>query len=514
MKLLDLIKDTNIIDILNKDINIDVLGITADSRKVRPGFIFVAIKGYKTCGYNFISQALENGALGVVVEDFQDYDVLQIRVENSREALSSLASSFFDQPSKKLTAIGITATNGKTTTSFMLKSILERARLETGIVGTVFVKYKDFVEPSILTTPESVDLQRHIKNMIEEDVSHLIMEVSSSALELKRVNDIDFDIVTFNNISHDHLDLHGSFEAYYRVKSSLIRNLKPSGWAILNLDCPYSKNLIDKTLGRVLSYGVEDKTGDIYVDNLDISTGIGHFDLVIQNELVLGDRVIKPTSFRVNLSVPGYHSVCNSIVAIGVSLLLGLDIETIKRGISDFKGVERRFEFIYDEEFKIIDDHFANIGNIDVTLRTLALMDYESLNLVYAIRGSRGVSTNRENAETIVKWARELNLKEIIATTSSSHVMDKDLVLEEELAVFEKIMAENNIGVKLFEELPPAIEEGLNRTKTGDILLLAGCQGMDFGGELALKEIFRRNPGLNREKLFKPLENRVAGIEE
>ncbi len=511
MKLFDLIKNTKIVNIYKKE-NLEVKGITADSRKVEPGFIFVAIRGYKTNGENFIPMALKNGAIAIVAKDyFPAYDILQIQVENPRQALSSMASSFYDKPSSKLRAIGITATNGKTSTSFMLKSIFDYHQAKTGIIGTVFVKYGDFVEPAILTTPESVDLQKHIYNMVEAGVTDLIMEVSSSALELHRTDDVDFDIVSFNNISNEHLDLHGSFQSYYDIKSRLVTNLKEDSYAVLNLDCEESIALKDKTKAQVLSFGVENKTGDLYIENLDLSSGFASFDLVIGREINTGRVKLYPQTFRIELSVPGYHSVVNSMSAIAMAILSGIPIPSIQKGLGNFKGVERRFEFIYDDDFKIIDDHFANVGNIDVTLKTLSMMDYKDLKFVYAIRGSRGVKTNRENAVAIAKWAPRLGIDRVIATTSRSNVMEKDMVLDEELKVFKEVMDQYGLDFDLYEELGDAVEAGLKKTGPNDILLLAGCQGMDFGGQIALEKLASMRPDLNREDLFKPLENRVVG---
>lgn len=493
--------------------DIDIKGIAYNSRKVKAGDLFVAIKGYKTNGDKYIGQAIENGAIAVVVEEYKkEYNIPQIEVRNSRKALSKIASIFYKNPSKDMKVVGITATNGKTSTAFMANAILEKNKLKTGVIGTVFVKYGDYMEPSILTTPESLDLQNHFYNMKRQNVDHAVIEVSSSALELNRVDNVDFDIVTFNNISREHLEVHGSFEEYFDVKSRLIKNLKKDGWAILNLDCPYSSSLVDKTDGNVLTYGVKNKSGDIYIEDLDLSSGRGEFTVVISKDIKIANKIYQAQKFKIKLLVPGYHSVYNSIVAIAISILSGVPIETIQEGIGEFKGVERRFEFIYDDEFKIIDDHFANVGNINVTLETLSMMDYKDLYLIYAIRGSRGVTTNRENAETIAKWASKLEIEKIIVTKSISHVMDKDKVLDEEVSVFKEVMDREGIDVYMYDELFYAINYGLSKTKAGDVLLLAGCQGMDYGAQIALEGIYNLRPDLNKKDLFKSISNRVAGI--
>ena len=182
------------------------------------------------------------------------------------------------------------------------------------------------------------------------------------------------------------------------------------------------------------------------------------------------------------------------------------------KGLHRFRGVERRFELIFEDDIKVIDDHFANSGNIDVTLETLKFMDYRKLHIVYAIRGSRGVTVNSENAQALARWAPVLGLDKIIATTSRSHVTEKDVVTAEEETVFREVMAAAGLEAAVYPELPAAIAAGLDRLQPGDVLLLAGCQGMDHGARICLEQIQQRRPHLGKAQIFKALQNRVAGV--
>ncbi|WP_425447408.1 Mur ligase family protein [Dethiothermospora halolimnae] len=511
-KLYDLLKSIDVLESWNKK-NIDISGIAYHSKKVKSGDIFVCIKGFKTDGHRYILKAVANGAVAIIVEDFQEgWDIPQFKVKDSRSALAALSDKFYNYPSRFIKTIGITATNGKTTTTFMTNHILESHNLNTGLIGTVKIKIGDFSEAAKLTTPESLDLHGYFSKMKKHNVSHVAMEVSSSALALSRVGNVDFDIVTLNNISREHIDLHGSFEEYFDSKASLIRNAKEGSWAILNLDCPYSSSLINETKANVLTFGIENKSGDITCKNLDLSTGRARFTVEIKNTIKIDNIEYNPTEFDIELSVPGYHSVYNSMVAISVALLCGVPIPVIQKSTKTFSGVERRFEFIFENDFKIIDDHFANAGNIDITMGTLQRMDYNNLKLVYAIRGSRGTTVNKENAETIVKWAKKLGFTEIIATLSRSHVTDKDRVTKEELEVFQEVVTDAGIKVSLFKELSHAISKGISSVKKNDVLLLAGCQGMDYGAQIALNQLHKLRPDIDKDLLFKPLANRVAGI--
>lgn len=509
------IADLRILDTLNLEGTIDTLSISQiayHTQKAVADSLFVCVKGYKTDGHKYLGQAVANGSTVAIVEDFQpEIAIPQLKVENARIALARLGSAYYDKPSEKMKVIGITATNGKTTTAFMTNAIFERHGLKTGLVGTVVVKIDDESIPSDLTTPESLDLQSYFYKMNEKQVSHVCMEVSSAALEMHRVESVDYDIVTLNNIGRDHIDLHGNFEQYYAAKSRLIKEAKPGSWAVINLDDPNCAALIDKTQANVLTYGLDNPNADLSVTTFDLSTGRARFTIAIQKAFTVDGYTYEPQSFEVALAVPGFHTICNSMMAIIISLLCRIPIETIQQGLLDFEGVERRFEFIFEDMFKVVDDHFANSSNIDVTFETMKYMKYEKLRMVYAIRGSRGVTVNRENAESIVKWSKILGFNELIATKSSSLMTIKDVVTPEEEAVFMEIMNAAGIQVTLFEELEPALDAALDLVQKDDVILLAGCQGMDFAAPIVLKKLQARYPSLDEKKLFKPLEKRVVG---
>ncbi|WP_066295173.1 Mur ligase family protein [Bacillus sp. FJAT-29937] len=510
MKLETLLQSLDVKKVLN-DQDLTINGISYHSQKVSNGHLFVCVRGYKTDGHKYLKQAAENGAVAAVVEEFnEDVNIPQYLVKDCRISLARLGAHFYDNPSKKLNMIGITATNGKTTTSYMTNAILENEGLKTGLIGTVTIKIDDTSIPSELTTPESLDLQYYLNEMVERDVTHVSMEVSSQALEMNRVEQVDYDIVTLNNVSREHIDSHGSFEKYFEVKSSLIRNASENSFAVLNLDCPYSASLVNATKAQVITFGVKSNEGHIHCKNMDLSTGRAKFTVEILKSFRVNDTEYIPGEFDIELAVPGLHSVYNAMVAITVALLSNVSVSTIQKTLKTFGGVERRFEFIFEDDFKIIDDHFANAGNINVTLETLKFMDYQKLHLVYAIRGERGPTVNRENAETIAEWASKLGFNEVIATKSMSHVTSKDKVTDEEQQVFEEVMKDADIKVQLYDELPDAIENALSKAEAGDLILLAGCQGMDHGAEIALHQIEKIKKDFSKEKLFLPLRNRVS----
>src|SRR5690625_3683756 len=219
MQISSLLKSINVLEKFNAQ-DFFVSGVSYHSNKVKENHVFVCIKGYKTDGHKYLWDAVEKGAKAAIVETINtDINIPQVLVENSRIALAKLSAHFYGQPSKKMQMIGITATNGKTTTSYMTNSILENHGFKTGLVGTINVKIGDDYIPSDLTTPESLELQKIFKDMSEVGTTHTVMEVSSAAQEMHRVETIDFNVVTLNNINREHIDTHGSFENYVKTKT-------------------------------------------------------------------------------------------------------------------------------------------------------------------------------------------------------------------------------------------------------------------------------------------------------
>lgn len=492
---------------------LEITSVTNDSRKVKEGSLFVAIKGYLQDGHDFIEMARKKGAAAAVVTEFrEDVDIFQVRVQNARETLSALSAKLMGHPTRKLRMVGITATNGKTTTSYILDHIYSMAGYRTGLIGSVVIKVGDRFVHSELTTPESSDLQLIFSEMVEEKIERTVMEVSSSALELYRVHDVDFDIVAFNNFSREHIDQHGSLEKYYDAKSSLVRNAKEGAFAVLNMDDEATYSLRGETKAHVVSFSTKDDTADLYCSDLDLSSGRAKFLLKIRQDIVGLEGVIEKGEYPVSLMVPGFHSVVNSLSAMAMALIDGVQMRDVISAVETFGGVERRFQYIYDEEFIIIDDHFANASNIDMTLESLVKLNYNKLHLVYAIRGNRGPTVNRENITTLLKWRDRLHMDEIIGTKSGEYVTSKDKVTEEEIRVFHEELEKSDLNVILYEELKEAIYDAIDKAQPGDVVLLAGSQGMDHGARVALEYIYEQKDCKDKEKLFAPLKGRVSDM--
>ena len=421
MKLKKLLKNVEIIDAKNENPELNIDMVYYNSRKVKEGGLFVAIDGYEVDGHDYIEDAISRGAVAILVTKDVDFNVPTYKTENNRKALSVLSNNYYGQPSDQLKVFGITASNGKTSTSMMLNAILEANNIQPGLLGTVMYKVGDEEVASKLTTPESLELQGIFKSMLDEGIDTCIMEVSSVGQEMFRVGGIDFDIVCMNNITREHIDQHGSFEKYFEEKQKTITNASEDAFAIINIEDEYAKSLIPKTKAKVITFSDQNSSADVYAENKDISTGFGEFDLVLSDKFT-GKEQRK----TIKLNVAGYQSIVNALSAAAMAASDGIDIDTIAKGLENYRGIERRFEQIYDDEFKILDDHFANIENINMTLQTLSKMDYKNAVILYAIRGNRGVTVNGENAETFLKWKDKLKLKSLLVTKSTEILEDHD----------------------------------------------------------------------------------------
>ncbi len=501
-----------IVDVVRHDIrdeNVPIHRIQYNSKRVEKGDLFVAIEGYTVDGHKYIESAIANGAVAVLVTKWQDgLSVPQIQTPNNRIALSQLANAFFGHPSHELGVVAITASNGKTTTAKLLAEIFRHSGLQTGLMGTVNYEYGDVSIPSKLTTPESLELQGILRDMVDAGMEKLVMEVSSQAIEMSRIGGIRFQTVALNNVTREHIDQHGTFEAYWAQKQRLITESDPQTEVVLNVDDEHARSLLAY---RPDAYTfAHENEADVRCENLDLTTGFPRFDVALSDRM--RERVPGlPERFPVRIGVAGYHMVLNALSAIAISLLQGVSVAHIQEGVQLYKGVERRFEMLCDTPFTVLDDHFANAGNINVTLQTLAYMKYRELLIVYAIRGNRGVTVNRENLETFVPRLSELGCTRLIVTLSRDVTEPHDDVSKEEEEVFRSYMESSGQAYTLYDTLADATADALSHVQNGDVLLLAGCQGIDAGARILLTQWSEKEPE-NRERILAPIKDRIAGV--
>lgn len=313
--------------------SLEISGLSYDSRQVVPGDLFVAIRGFQVDGHDFIQEAQANGAVAIMVEHpISTCDLPQIIVSNTRFALGVASANFYQHPRDKLKILGITGTNGKTTSTYLVKSILEQAGYKVGLIGTIQILIGDESIESSRTTPESLDLQRILARMVEAKVDFVVMEVSSHALELERTAGLAFAGALFTNLSQDHLDFHSNIEEYFQAKAKLFRSLQ--GSAVINGDDEWGLKLKGLCEDSVLSYGVENIV-DFQAQKIQLEkAGVSY---ILDSEI---------GQIPINLRLTGYFNVYNSLGAATLCWSQGVSIEDIKAGLEAVTGVPGRFQRI------------------------------------------------------------------------------------------------------------------------------------------------------------------------
>ncbi|SMC20950.1 UDP-N-acetylmuramoylalanyl-D-glutamate--2,6-diaminopimelate ligase [Desulfacinum hydrothermale DSM 13146] len=322
------------------DAHVVLSGLSYDSRRVRPGDLFVALPGGRYDGHSFVDAAVSAGAAAVLVERAPEKEpgVPVVVVDDTRRAMAAVAAALYDHPASKLCLVGITGTNGKTTTAGLLESVLEAAGYRVGVIGTLGIRWAGRSEPSPMTTPESADLQRILHAMHRDGITHVVMEVSSHALALHRVDGLAFDAAVFTNLSQDHLDFHGTLEEYFQAKRRLFaHHLKDShgpGDAVVNGDDPYGQRLQGE-LAPCTVYGCDSSKAAVRPRDLHLGPDGIQADLATPR----GELSIRsPLIGRLNLY--------NILAAVGAACALNIPLEAVRRGIGSVSGVDGRLQRI------------------------------------------------------------------------------------------------------------------------------------------------------------------------
>ncbi len=513
MKLTQLLHALSEAEILHLPEDTDVSGVTCDSRQVNPGFVFVAIPGALTDGHLYIEEAIRRGAVAIVVERPQSPDkAAEIRVPNARRALAELSRRFFHYPDLDLFMVGVTATNGKTTTTSMVQHILRSYGIETAVIGSVAYSYGDVRLKSNLTTPESSDLHAMLAEQRDDGVKVVSMEVSSIAEAQYRVYGINYDIVCFLNITPDHMPDHGTFEQYYLEKLKLVERVSEGVPVILNRDDPHVYEARHVTPGDVITISIDHRDVTITADSLKMAGGIPSFKYTVLRPFRTLEGERESGSWQVNLKVAGRHSVYNAMAAITICSYYGIEVEDAISAIERFTGVERRLQIIYDGDFTIIDDHISDEDN---TLKMLEALEVISagrpVHIVVAIRGNRGVLVNREVIAQFAKFRDKINWKTFYVTSSVDTARPRDVVHDDERDAVLSDLTTAGYNYTYEPNLTESIVATLPVVKPGEVYVLAGSHNMDKGARIALNYLADSCPDLDREEILKPLRERLMG---
>lgn len=453
MLLPELIEELKVLDIRG-DIHIDIDGIAYDSRKVKKDYVFVCIDGMKSDGHKFVLQALKNGASALIIQkklEF-DIDVPVIMTEDTRTALAYMADRFYGHLSGRLNLIGVTGTKGKTTTTYMVKSILEASGRKVGIVGTMGTRIGDRTLYSERTTPESLDLQELFVQMLEESVDDIIMEVSSQGLALKRVGFCEFSTGVFTNLTRDHISSteHASMDEYLAAKCMLFRMCKNG---LVNIDSNAAPKVIASTDIETLTYGIH-RPCDIRASNIVKKPRYVEFDLV--SPWYTG-------RFRVN--IPGEFSIYNALATIGVCGYMGVSIEAIHAGLERVQ-VPGRAELVdTGRDFSIIIDFAHTPDSLENILKTVK--DYATGKIICVF----GCGGDRDTMKRAMMGAISGRLADYTVITSDN---PRTEVPSEIIKQIEEGIKTTNGSYSCITDRGEAIRHAICLAKTGDVVILAG----------------------------------------
>ena len=451
MTLSQLLSDVEIVSVQG-NIDVKISGIAFDSREVKPGDVFVCIKGYNVDGHDYAEKALEKGAVAIIAEkEISGTAATTVVVKNTRYALSYAAAEFYDHPYKKFKLFGVTGTNGKTTTTYLVKSVLENCGHQVGLIGTNQNMIGNEVIPSRHTTPDSLELMQLFDRMAKEGVTAVVMEVSSHSLALDRVASCRFDIGAFTNVTQDHLDFHETMDNYIDAKAILF---KKCGVGVFNIDDEAYEKLSGGCSCDVMTYSAK-KKADLWAQNIEYrATGV-EFDLNYKDDCE-----------RVSLAIPGGFSVYNALTAAGCCLAAGLSLKEIADGLKTAKGVKGRIEVVQtNTDYTVIIDYAHTPDGL--------------LNILNAIRGFAkgrivtlfGCGGDRDKTKRPQMGKIAGQLSDFCIVTSDNPRSEEPGAIIEDILVG---MRETDCRYAVVENRFEAIEFALDNAKPDDIILLAG----------------------------------------
>ena len=404
-----------------------IRGITYDSRKVAPGDLYVALTGAVSDGHDYLARAIELGAVALLVERAPEPDVASdcpwVVVPDTRRAMGPIATHFYGQPSSEVTLIGITGTNGKTSTSYLVESILSKARQRTGLIGTVEIRYAGESRAAVNTTPESLDLQSILRSMCTQNVESVVMEVSSHGLELERVRGCDFAVAAVTNFTQDHLDFHGSMESYLDAKLLLFnRHLASSASAVVNLDDASAEHFsrAAREAGARLIRVTRAAEGDAEVRLLEAEVDLSKTRAKIQ----LPSGIIELT-----MPLLGDFNLENLLVACGICAALDIPTEAIIDGAAACRQVPGRMEVVSGDETGIptvVVDYAHTPDAVEKLLHALRPLSPGRLITVFGCGGDRDRAKRPLMAEAVAKWSDRA-----IATSDNPRTEDPLAILND-----------------------------------------------------------------------------------
>jgi UDP-N-acetylmuramoyl-L-alanyl-D-glutamate--2,6-diaminopimelate ligase len=472
MKLKEILSDLPVENIIVLgDVNIDVFGVSRDSKAVSKNYAFFALPGHNTNGTKYINEAIKKGACVIINTSKSDtISAAQIVVDDIFMFMSLFCAKFYNYPDRELNIIGVTGTNGKTTVTYMIESILANAGIECGIMGTINYRYKSKVIEALNTTPPSCDIYKIMRHMVDSGIKHIVMEVSSHALSLGRTYGIDFDIAVFTNLTQDHLDFHKNMNSYFEAKSMLFRGLgtgtkRNKKYAIINIDDEYGQELSKtKIAAEIKLYStLEKNNADFKAENIEITPCGSKFDLVFNDD-----------EAKISIKHIGLHNVYNALAALAASIYCGVTFSKAVEGLKNSKQAPGRLERIdtVGTSFDVIIDYAHTDDALKNVLQAIKKIKPKRIITVFGCGGDR----DRTKRPLMGRVAVEMS-DFVFVTSDNPRTEDPNKII---LDIEVGIKKAYKTNYKVVADRQEAIKEAVIAADKDDIILIAGKGHEDY----------------------------------
>lgn len=448
--------------VLQGDLNKNIRWLSQDSREIVSDSIFVAIEGYESDGHLFIDKAVEKGATAVIVSKYvqlKNKEITVLQVDDTREALASISVKYFNTPTNQFELIGVTGTNGKTSTVYLIDRILRGAGKKTGLIGTIENHIGDEVLQTSRTTPDALALQHLFHEMVNVNVNDVVMEVSSHALDLKRVYGSEFDVAVFTNLTLDHLDFHKTMDAYRDAKLELF---KMAAKAVINIDDENGRYIMDNgTMAEVLTYSCGNTDADLCAFDIEIDIRGTHFKMNYKGGV-----------YNVTIQTPGRFSVYNAMAAIGGAVSIGINIQTAIDVLREDSVVDGRFQTIESPEgYHAVVDYAHAPDGLENVLTTIKEFAKGKIITVFGCGGDRDKSKRPIMGEIAGKYSDIA-----IITSDNPRTEDPQTIIDE----VESGLVKTGCHYEKIVDRATGIRRGLEIAKKDDIVLIAGKGHEDY----------------------------------
>lgn len=465
MNLKDILVGINFVS--NGNLDVDLNELSTDSRKVNESTIYFALPGTKTDGQNFINDVISKVCKVVfcekqwLQENELDKNTTYIGVEDRRKSFAQLSSNFYNNPTKKLTMIGVTGTNGKTTTTHLIENILRANGDETGIIGTLYSRYAGNTYTAKYTTPMADELQKTFDDMLKHKVNAVVMEVSSHALKQYRVGSCEYSLALFTNLTQDHLDYHPTFDDYRESKGILFSELlKSDGTGVINVDDPSAGYFIEVCKGKVITYGINNKA-DIYATNIDLKMD-GTFFVVNTPK----------GKIDLNLRLVGKFNVYNCLSAIALAYAKGISLEICKKALEATEGIAGRIEIVTPKghPFTVVVDYAHTPDSLENILKSSREFTKNHLICVFGCGGDRD-RTKRPIMGEIAERLSDIP----VVTSDNPRTEDPDFIISQ---ILDGIKDKSKVTIQV--DRKNAIKNAIELAKDGDTVVIAGKGHEDY----------------------------------